>query len=157
MEDTGVYGPSRVSSHRARAGLSSCLPFWGPRVLNLVGQHRGQRRPKTGRGVCLDVTTREIPGVRARGRLRHVTQVIGPALRARVLLCAAPGPAAPQDRGARNPGQPVSAGCATPVPASRPLCSSLLGAGAALPATRCPESGPWRRGWGGGTRPCFRP
>lgn len=70
--------------------------------------------------------------------------------RARVPLCTAPGPAAPQDRGARNPGQPVSAGGATPVPASRPLCSSLLDPGAALPATRCLESGPWRRGWGGG-------
>lgn len=26
------------------------------------GQHRGQRRPQTGRGVCRDVTTRGIPG-----------------------------------------------------------------------------------------------
>lgn len=90
------------------------LTLWGPRVvLDLGGQHRGQRGPQTGRGVGQDVTTRGIPGERARGRPRHVTQVLGPALRARPSarpLDAKP----PQDRAARNPGQPVSAAARPP-------------------------------------------
>lgn len=124
-------------------------------VWDLGGQHRGQRGPQTGRGVCRDVTTRGIPGVRARGRLRHVIQVIGTALRAR----HSARPLDPQPPGPRGP-EPRPAGerCgATPVAASRSLCSSLRGSGAALPAVRCSKPGPWGQGWVGGRDLVFVP